>query len=167
MTNFPQAVFFGLQLFCVLEMGTWWTIQRATAKRITPLQRWLSLALSIIAIGFTGYAFPKALLWALCAFSTAQILDTFSGKGSTQRSNGFLQELASLAIVEIVMRHGLDVFLRLIAAVLHQTESESSVMRLLVEESVMFENRCMAHWLGIVTGLQLASRAILHLRRPI
>lgn len=168
MTNFPQAVFFGFQLFFVLEAGTWWTIHSARTKRtVTPMQRRLSLALSIVTFGAALYGFPKALLWATCAFSTTQFLDALSGTGFTRPSDGLIQEFASIAIVEIAMRNGLDIFLRMIAAVLHQNESERAVVRLLVEESVMFENRFMAQWLGVVTGLQLAGRVILHLRSPI
>lgn len=169
MTNFPQAVFFGFQLFAVLELGTWWTIHyaRTTTPGTSQFHNRLSLALSVATIGHAAYAFPRSFLWALCALSTTKIASILCGEGFTHASNlNILPELASIAIVEIAMRDGIDIFLRLIAAVLGQTESEGSVIRLLVEESIMFDNRFITQWLGIVTGLQLVGRVILHLPSP-
>lgn len=166
MTNFPQAVFFGFQLFVVLELGTWWTIHCARTRAPGALQSIirLSAALSMATIGIAAYAFPRAFIWALCALSTAKITNILVRVGFTQTANlDILRELASIAIIEITMRHGMDIFLRLIAAVLGQIESEGSVVRLLVEESIMFDNRFIAQWLGVVTGLQLVGRVILHL----
>lgn len=166
MTNFPQAVLFGLLLFVVLELGTWWTIHcvKVRNRPTTPFAR-LSLAASIIVIGLGGYSSPRSFLWALFAVVATKMRDGLSRNGSTGTSNqDLLQVLASIVIIEIAMRDGLDIFIRLAAMVLGRTESERHVARLLFQESVMFDNRFMAQWLGVVTGLQLVGRVILHLR---
>lgn len=166
MTNFPQAVFFGCVLFVALEVGTWWTLRRATSQSgdMTPAEHRWSLALSVTAIALTAYQFPTAFAWALASFFASCVLALLS-RGTFRVSAGnMLAIIASMTIMEVAMRQGLRIFLRLIAVRLGQTEIERDVVGLVFQESVMFGNRFVAEWHGIVAALQLVARVILHLQ---
>ena len=162
MTNFPQAIFFGCLLFLTLEVGTWWTLHCATSQtQGTTL--WGPFVLSSSTIALAAYYFPMSLTWALGSLLTSLVLASSISKSPRIFQSTTLPILASMIFLEITTRHGLEVFLKLIAISLGQAESEPDVVRLLFQESVMFGNRFVAQWQGIVTALQLVARVILHL----
>jgi hypothetical protein len=166
MTNFPQAVFFGSVLFVALEVGTWWTLRRATSQNgdITPMEYRSTLALSVTAIALTAYRFPTALAWAFASVLASIVLSLLRRGTLRVPLGNMLPTIASMTILEVAMRQSLGLFLRLIAATLGQSEVERDVVLLVFQESVMFGNRFVASWHGIVAALQLVARVILHLQ---
>lgn len=165
MTNFPQAVFFGTLLFFALDVGTWWTLRRATSqnKDVTSLESRSSFALSVTVIAFSAYRFPRSIAWAFASFLASHLLVVLFGRTLSISKANVLPIIASMAILEVTTRQGLSVFIDFIASTLGQAESEGDVVRLLFQESVMFGNRFVAQWQGIVTALQLVASVILHL----
>jgi hypothetical protein len=159
-------------LFFAVEFGTWWAISCAqeSPHTVRPRRSLASGFFAIVVLIAAGYWHPRSLGPAVGAFYVSTFEKFLFQASSTSQSRGakinkgFFEISASITLIQLIREYGLDIFNRLVALVLDTTPtSRWNLHRLLFEESVMFGNRFMPEWLGVVHGLQLIGIVMLYL----